>query len=50
MWEHTLWKGFEDKALIPPRRGRMSSYPMTLTIFVIILGLPLSYAYAPITL
>jgi hypothetical protein len=44
MWEQTLWKGFQDRALILPRRDIMESYPMTLAIIVII-----SYAYAPIT-
>jgi hypothetical protein len=45
-----LWKGFEDKVMIPPKIGKLVGYPMTPIIFVIFLGHPLSYAYAPITL
>jgi hypothetical protein len=44
MWEHILWKGFQNRALIPPRRDIMESYTTTLVVMVII-----SYAYAPIT-
>jgi len=44
MWEHILWKGFQDRAPIPPRRDIMESYLMTPVVIVII-----SYAYAPIT-
>jgi hypothetical protein len=50
MWEHNLWKGFKDKVMIIPKIGKLIGYPMTPIVFVIFLGPPLSYAYAPITL
>jgi hypothetical protein len=36
--------------MILPKIGKLVGYPMTPIVFVIFLGPPLSYAYAPITL